>query len=501
MKKILPLLIAGLSFSAQSQEIQDAMRYAQDNITGTARFRAMSGAFGALGGDLSSININPAGSAIFANSQVGATLSNYNSHNTVGYFGTNVRENDNTIDLNQGGGVYVLKGEELKSNDWKKITFAIDYENMSNFDDTWHAAGTNPANSIANYFLAYANGGAVPLNLLQNSFYEELSYADAQAFLGYQGYVINPVSETGNNSQYVSNVPGGGNYYQEKAFVSTGYNGKVAFNVAAQYKDWLYIGLSLNSHFNDYRQSTAFYEENPQAFDTGGLQRMRFDNDIYTYGSGFSFQLGAIAKVTKDLRLGLAYQSPTWYRLNDELSQSLSSVTIAPDSSQPTTTIVDPNVIMIYDTYKLQTPGKWTGSMAYVFGKYGLISIDASMKDYGNTQFSPGQDFISVNNDMENLLDSNAFEVRVGGEHRIKNLSIRGGFRWEESPYKNNSTMGDLHGFSGGLGYNFGEFKIDLAFSHSRQIMRQGMFSPVFNDYPTVDKVTNNISATFLYEL
>jgi hypothetical protein len=43
---------SALGFStAQSQEIKDALRYSQD-ITGTARFRAMSGAFGALGGDL-----------------------------------------------------------------------------------------------------------------------------------------------------------------------------------------------------------------------------------------------------------------------------------------------------------------------------------------------------------------------------------------------------------------------------------------------------------------
>jgi hypothetical protein len=50
------------------------MRYSQDNLTGTARYRAMS-AFGALG-DLSSLNVNPAGSAVFSNNQMGLTLSN-----------------------------------------------------------------------------------------------------------------------------------------------------------------------------------------------------------------------------------------------------------------------------------------------------------------------------------------------------------------------------------------------------------------------------------------
>ena len=72
MKKILFLLITGLTASvSHSQEISDAVRYAQDNLTGTARFRAMNGAFGAVGGDISAISVNPAGSAIFNNNQVG----------------------------------------------------------------------------------------------------------------------------------------------------------------------------------------------------------------------------------------------------------------------------------------------------------------------------------------------------------------------------------------------------------------------------------------------
>ena len=57
-----------------AQDITDAVRYSMDEIQGTARFRAMSGAFGALGGDMSSVNINPAGSAIFNNSHASLTL-------------------------------------------------------------------------------------------------------------------------------------------------------------------------------------------------------------------------------------------------------------------------------------------------------------------------------------------------------------------------------------------------------------------------------------------
>ena len=51
-----------------AQDINDALRYANAEVQGSARFRALSGAFGALGGDLSAISINPAGSAIFIKS-------------------------------------------------------------------------------------------------------------------------------------------------------------------------------------------------------------------------------------------------------------------------------------------------------------------------------------------------------------------------------------------------------------------------------------------------
>ena len=68
MKKIFLslLFVASLLSQAQETTTNDALRYALNNLTGTARFRGMSGAFGAVGGDLSAINQNPAGSIFFA---------------------------------------------------------------------------------------------------------------------------------------------------------------------------------------------------------------------------------------------------------------------------------------------------------------------------------------------------------------------------------------------------------------------------------------------------
>jgi hypothetical protein len=506
MKKIFAIAFGCLAMtSVQAQDITDALRFAQTDLNGTARFRAMSGAFGALGGDFSSLNVNPAGSSIFANNQAGFTLGNYNTKNNSNYFGKNTSDSNNSFDLNQAGAVFVFNNDDPKS-DWKKFGLAVNYEKARNLDNSLFSAGTNTNNSIDKYFLSYANG--VKLGDLSNYNFDQLYFNEQQAYLGYNAYIINPVPlasdptnyNNPNINTYTSGVAPGGNYYQENKVRSTGYNSKLAFNFSGQYTDKWYFGLNLNSHFLDYRQASSFYESNNNNTSTTDLvKRLSFKNDLYTYGSGFSFQLGTIFKPAKEVRLGLAYESPTWYRLTDELSQSLVAVSgstngeLAPD-------VVNPNVTMIFQPYKLQTPSKLTGSFAYLFGKKGLISLDYAVKDYSNTKYKPKSDFTSANSSMANLLTSSS-EVRLGGEYKVKKLSIRGGYRWEQSPYKDGKTVSDLTGYSGGLGYNFGSTKLDLAYAYAKRDYNQQFFSQGLTDAAKINSVNNNISLTLLFEL
>jgi long-subunit fatty acid transport protein len=258
----------------------------------------------------------------------------------------------------------------------------------------------------------------------------------------------------------------------------------------------------------DYKQSSSFYEDNAATLTNNyTISRLRFDNELYTYGTGFSFQLGAIAKVTNELRLGLAFESPTWYHLNDELTQKLSAVrekkpTVAGAPSDLINETVNPNVTNFYEPYKLQTPSKWTGSFAYVFGKKGLISVDYSMKDYGSTQFQPENDDVykDLNKNINNFL-ANTSEWRIGGEYKIKAWSLRAGYRFEQSPYKNKVTIGDLTGYSAGLGYNFGGTKLDLAYSTSQRNTKQGFFDKGFTDGALINTRNNVFTLTVLFEL
>jgi len=499
-KNLLLLLVVGLTSSiAHSQEIKDAMRYAQSELQGTARFTSMSGAFGALGGDLSSINVNPAASAVFNNNQFATTMGNYDVKNNSNYFGTSTSASQNNFDLNQAGGVFVFKTRDPNS-DLRKFSMSINYENTNNYDNSLFSAGVSPIHSIDGYFTSYANG--VPLDLLQNGNYADLDHGAQQAFLGYQGYIINPVSNTNTNTLYTSNVRSGGNYYQENSTYSNGYNGKLIFNTAVQIKDFLYIGLNLNSHFTDYVNTTNFYESNKNPLDLNyEVSSLNFSNSLHTYGSAFSFQIGTIAKLTDQIRLGFAYESPTWYNLKDEFSQRLTSISSNSVDTLPLD-VVDPFVINYYAPYDLQTPGSFTGSFAYIFGKTGLISVDYKYKDYSQTQYSPENDpyFRGLNDAIHDALGSSN-EVRVGAEYRIQNFKLRGGYRFEGSPYNNSRTIGDLNSFSGGLGYSFGPIKLDFAYAHAHSTSQDQFFSQGFTESAKIDTYRNNFTMTFTFEM
>lgn len=497
MKKYISIILLGLSipnFYAQQITIDEPLRLSVDNITGTARFRAMSGAFGALGGDLSAITQNPAGSVFFNNNFGTITASNYNSKNIARYFGTTTKDNDSSLDLNQVGAVFIFKDKNT-SNNWRKFSLAINYENTSNFDNSTFIAGTNPYNSIGNYFTNIAQG--IELDYLTNYYYEQLPFDMQQAYLGYDTYIFDAFEPNNlNNTDYYTNIPTGGNYYQENSSVTSGYSGKLTTNFATAYKDILMLGVNLNFHFVDIRRSFSIYESNNNPlYDSGStISRLRFDNNINTLGNGFSFNVGAIVKPTDYLRVGLSYESPTWYRLTDDVTQGVATRSennpdgnLNPTSYQPT---------IVYEPYKIQTPDKWTGSLAFIYQKKGLLSLDVSRKDYSTTRIKPKNEFSGLNSYMADVLDD-AIEVRLGGEYKIKQVSLRAGYRFDQSPYKVDQAFGDLTGYSGGLGYTFGENRIDLAYTYEHRNMNQALISSGMNDPARISRYNNNVTLSY----
>ncbi|MDO5970079.1 transporter [Flavivirga aquimarina] len=499
MKKLYLLFIGTLSMSTiYAQDISDALRFSQDNIQGTARFRALSGAFGALGGDMSAVSLNPAGSAVFSRSHASVTGSNISTDNNTAYFGNTINTNISNFDLSQAGAAFVFASNN--NSPWRKFTLAIAYDRTNNNDDAWNAIGTNTNNqSIDLYFLNYADGVRLEdISLFDGEFIEdiyqylgnEFGFAHQQAFLGYQAFILEPDADDDDNTFYSSNLADG-TFQHDYLYSSTGYNGKVSFNLAAQYGDNLYLGLNLNSHFIDYQRTTSLLEDNNNG---GSITAIDFDNNLSTTGNGFSFQLGGILKVSPEFRVGVTYDSPTWYTIEEETTQYINSNLADPDIDFIT------NIVNVFPRYKVQTPAKLTGSLAYVFGKHGLISFDYSTKDYSSTKFKPESEFTSLNNDIARDL-TNAATYRVGGEYKYQQFSFRGGYRFEESPYLNGITVGDLTGYSLGIGYNFGNTKLDVTYDQSERSFAPSLYNAGLTDVALIDRTNSNITLSLSFNI
>ncbi|MCO4821310.1 MAG: outer membrane protein transport protein [Flavobacteriaceae bacterium] len=505
MKKLLLLFVGVLVMPlCYGQDITDAVRYSTGDVKGTARFRGMSGAFGALGGDMSAVSINPAGSAIFNSTHLSFTLGTEAVDNTAEYFGNYNNSSDSFFKFSQAGSAFVFKNND-QSSPFNKLVLGFAYERTGNFDNTFFASGINN-NSIDSYFLANAQG--LPLEEISAFPGESYTYAygeigaaygsqHQQAFLGYESFILEPDTFQDNNTNYTSNIAPG-SFRQDYSFASSGYNSKFTMNGAAQIEDNIYLGVNLNSHFLNYNQSTYLYETNDN---TGSVvKEVGFRNNLSTYGSGFSFQVGGIAKVGDILRLGIAYDSPIWYRLNDETTQYIT--TTREESDNYIRQIIDPRIVNIFAYYKIQTPSKLTGSMALVLGKIGLLSFDYSRKNYSNTKFSPSSDphFSDQNRLITNSLKA-ANSYKVGGEVRHKQLSLRGGYRFEQSPYRDSNIQDDLTGYSFGLGYNFGNTRFDFAYDQAKQTSSHQLYNIGLTDTANVDSKYSNFTFTIAVTL
>ena len=134
-----------------SQTYEDVLRYNSFNHEGTSRFNSMGGAFGALGGDLSAISINPASSSVFLDSEIGITLKYKNQKITNNF--NNSNSNSKNDLFSYGGSGAVLVYENRKS----KFSIAYNLSVLNDFSSSFNLTGKN-SNGIDSYFLHYADG-------------------------------------------------------------------------------------------------------------------------------------------------------------------------------------------------------------------------------------------------------------------------------------------------------------------------------------------------------
>ena len=129
MKRIIYILfslfICVAPLLAQSEI--DALRFSREDLHGTARAMSMGGAFGALGGDLTGVSINPAGIAVYRSSEVSGTMNWMKEGSKVG----DIKTNKTTFNLDNIGfvGYFPLRNDVMPL-----INFGFSYNRLKSFD-------------------------------------------------------------------------------------------------------------------------------------------------------------------------------------------------------------------------------------------------------------------------------------------------------------------------------------------------------------------------------
>ncbi len=461
MKRILTLaILIAATYTSYSQSLgyQDlALLFSQNDNNGTARFTAMSGAFGAIGGDISAININPAGLAVHRNSSFSGTFTSRETDITANYYGNDLTSQGEFFNISHAGAVLVFDSG-YRSN-WNKFAVGFNYRIKKDFRNGFSARGNSGFASFNEYPL---DTNTIPI---------DYNIADEQSF-------------------------------------ETVFNGQISeFSVglSAVHQNKLYIGAAINSYDIDFSQGAFLtesnFDENGNALDAG------FYQEINTVGMGFSFNAGFIYKANRNFRFGVSYQTQTWFTeiieetniVDNDGFNGNTEIIINNDSSEIYDNTVDGIPIQGF-AYRLKTPSKLTASAAFVFGRNGLISFDYINKNYNDMQLLDA-DFSNENQFFQNDL-RNTHSFNVGTEWRIDRLSVRGGYQFEQSPFNDALETEGLKGYSFGGGYNFGDMKIDVSYSDNNR-------NSLYNFYPQYDQVnpaeltTDNrrITATVTFNL
>ena len=301
----------------------------------------MSGAFGALGGDPSAININPAGSAIFNASEISFSLNNNSQKRDINFLDRSDKKNNNDFNFNHFGVVFAIPDV---SPTVKKLSFGFNYQLSKTLDNDKFSYSAYNTKGLDDYFLDYATKGnngnpfsfgtfARGYNLNQQEeigeYYATLGrregYAAQMAYLGLKAGLINPKTLSADNTEYDlsgDNLERLQTYKVERS----GYVNKYNFNFASQIGDFIYLGMNLNAHNINEKALYSVKEDNFRSSNPY-LRYANHKQYINTTGEGFSLQLGSIIKVTDELRLGVSYQSPTWYKMKEESRQVLYATT------------------------------------------------------------------------------------------------------------------------------------------------------------------------------
>ncbi len=502
MKRLI-LILSLVSYSVISNAqgspfgyYQDALLYGQSNYSlgSTARMQAIGGAQIALGGDISSAVSNPAGLGFFTKSIFSFTPSlNFNTANTeYSTFETNgdltFHDPNETFKNNfhfaNIGTVINFGTSPYASDKFKGGSMAISLSRMNDFNLRRDYSGFNNTNSIIDQIIADSEGQTI----------DEISEL---AYAAFDQYLIDE-NEDMDGIFYSPNV--GGFPVQRERITQSGSHYQLNIAYGGNYDDRFYFGGGMGVQILNYQQNKVFTESEflQGTEDLDSLNSLTVVNDLSVRGSGVNFNFGLIVRPIDIMTIGLSYTSPTFFSLDEESFLDLDAAwnqgaTGMNDGSQVDLASIDPyRSDLFVSNFRLRSPAKLALGTALFLGKNGFITGDLEFVNYSNAtinsnDFSP----IADNREIEQLY-GNVMNVRLGGEFRIDNFRLRGGYAIFPSPYKD-SNIKDIENITFGFGYRNSDYYLDFAVVNG---IRNATYAPysIANNQPLATSDIRNTS-------
>lgn len=471
IKKTFCAVIALLSVEAISaQNMYDAYRFSQYQPEGTARSMAMGNAFTALGGDMGSIAINPASSAVYRYSEFSITPSVTIGGSNSTYLGNSISDSKTRFGVSNFGYVSSVNTGRQNSGliNW---SFGALINKNNNFTSRMSAYGKTAESSWLGSAAQSTNGihySHLDMNDDYDPFYE--STAPWTSILAWNTTLLDLLPDS--DTEYIGateNINGygiavGGPLEQMYSKEITGGISEVVLNMGANFANKLYFGASIGVQNINYKSIESYSESaiDSQNFQSG-FESFTRNYNVSTKGTGINLKAGIIYLPFAGLRLGASISTPTWMYLQDNWEEGMSS-SFNDGYNQ---NIYSP--LGSYE-YNLKTPFRWNVGAAYTINKVGVISVDYESVDYSQMKLSDtynSNEFNYENSDIKKTFGSSNI-LRVGAEVNVApQFALRGGYQYYSSGElsSNNYTPTPTSYFSAGAGYTSkkGVF-IDIAY-------------------------------------
>ncbi len=457
-KQFILLASCVLLTQANAQNHEDVFRYSLYNFQGTPRTMATAGAWGAVGADLSSASINPAGIALYRRNEAMAAVS-FNSYATDTKYGTdNIQTHDYRLGFNIPNFGFVLnQTNRYMGRDAKQglisYQFAFGMNRLADFQQNITFAGNVKNTSVSDYFAQLANGR--DSSNFGSSDYDNTLYAlarrmnliynvkDAKTYSSIQ----NLQHDTDYTMLQSQNMNYRGRMYEW--YISGGLN----------LSNKIYLGGSFIIQDVNYSSVTNYQESLTKSSVVDNIyQSGSFTSNLSTKGSGFGGRIGMIIRPNDYFRVGFSYQTPVILNLKDVYSNSLSAV------ANNGTLYAQPSIKRDdYFEYRITTPGRIGLQTALILPQLGLLSFDYDLVDYSTGRLSAdgsSQQYILTKNLDVSRKYQQAANYRVGLELKADYMKLRAGYAYMGSPY-NSSEVSEENGcrylYSAGLGFALDE--------------------------------------------